>query len=70
MHQQLEALQAGDVLATFAFASPANAAITGPVDKFAALLENPTYRPLSQHMGSEVGCCKDLPAHVTRRTTY
>lgn len=36
---QLEALQAGDAAGVFRFASPANQAATGPVERFALLLQ-------------------------------
>ena len=36
---QLEALQAGDASGVFRFASPSNQAATGPVERFAGMLE-------------------------------
>lgn len=38
-HAQLEALQAGDAAGVFRFASPANQAATGPVERFAQMLQ-------------------------------
>ena len=52
--RQLQALQGGDVETAFAFASPANRRQTGPLERFAALLESPIYRPLVRHRDHEV----------------
>jgi hypothetical protein len=38
-----------DVPAAFAFASPANKAAVGPVQRFAAMLQNQAYRGLLKH---------------------
>jgi hypothetical protein len=54
MARQLQALEDGDAETTFAFASPANAVVTGPLERFSALLEAPTYKPLVRHVASEV----------------
>ena len=44
---QLNALQAGDAMRAFKFASPANKAVTGPWRRFKAMIEqNPEYRPM------------------------
>lgn len=40
---QLRALEARDVGRVFAFASPENRAVTGPVDRFATMLSTPPY---------------------------
>ena len=62
--RQLQALRDGDTPSAFAFASPANQRATGPLDRFAALLDAPTYRPLSHHLESEVRC---VPLVACRR---
>jgi hypothetical protein len=61
--RQLLALQQGDVEASYAFASPANRASTGPIDRFATLLESPIYRPLTRHLEHEVSspCFSTIP---------
>ena len=42
---QMNALQAGDAMRAFKFASPANKAVTGPWRRFKAMIEqNPEYR--------------------------
>ena len=44
---QMNALQAGDAMRAFKFASPANKAVTGPWRRFKAMIEqNPEYRPM------------------------
>jgi hypothetical protein len=45
---------------TFGFASPANRAFVGPVESFAELVRDDTYRPLLNHRHAARG-----PAHVT-----
>ncbi|GLC33028.1 hypothetical protein PLESTF_000134100 [Pleodorina starrii] len=57
---QLEALAREDVAAVFAFASPANKAVTGPLERFTALFQNPVYRPLLRHRAAE-------PLHMASR---
>lgn len=52
--RQLHALRTGDTATVFAFASPANRRATGPLERFAALLESPIYRPLVGHLDCEV----------------
>ncbi len=42
------------IRATFKFASPANRKITGPVERFVAMVKNPLYLPLLNHATSEV----------------
>ncbi|MFP4508640.1 MAG: DUF4864 domain-containing protein [Spirochaetota bacterium] len=39
---------------TFRFASPANRAATGPLDRFASLFRTPAYRPMLDHVSAEV----------------
>ncbi|PSC68411.1 DUF4864 domain-containing [Micractinium conductrix] len=51
---QLEALQAGDASGVFRFASPSNQAATGPVERFAGMLETDPFRPLLRHLSAEV----------------
>ncbi|GFR47118.1 hypothetical protein Agub_g8805 [Astrephomene gubernaculifera] len=46
---QLAALASEDVATVFSFASPANKALTGPLERFELLLRNPVYRPLLRH---------------------
>lgn len=41
------------VASVFAHASPENKAATGPVERFVAMLHNPVYAPLVNHMHSE-----------------
>uniref|UniRef100_A0A383WPH7 Uncharacterized protein n=1 Tax=Tetradesmus obliquus TaxID=3088 RepID=A0A383WPH7_TETOB len=51
---QLAALREGRVASVFAHASPENKASTGPVEKFAAMLNtNPLYSPLMRHATAE-----------------
>ncbi|KXZ56666.1 hypothetical protein GPECTOR_1g60 [Gonium pectorale] len=49
---QLAALLAEDAATVFAFASPGNQAVTGPLERFSTLLRNPMYRPLLRHRRS------------------
>jgi hypothetical protein len=37
---------------TFNFASPANKRMTGPLERFAAMVRNPTYGPMIDHRGA------------------
>jgi len=53
---QLQALQNNDepredagIEQTWAFAHPANRAVTGPLERFAAMVRNPAYRMLVNH---------------------
>lgn len=46
---QLQALRANNVAAVFAFASPENKSKTGPVERFAAMLQHSHYKPLVRH---------------------
>lgn len=53
---QLEALQNNDepredagIERVWAFAHPANRAVTGPLERFAAMIKNPAYRMLVDH---------------------
>ncbi len=59
---QLEALRKNDhpgpdagIAAAFRFASEANRAVTGPVERFARMLRNPTYRPMIDHASAKLG---------------
>jgi hypothetical protein len=40
---------------TFKFASPANQAVTGPVERFIPMVKNPAYRALINHKSAKVG---------------
>ncbi|KAG2490231.1 hypothetical protein HYH03_011355 [Edaphochlamys debaryana] len=46
---QVAALRLDDPAGVFAFASPSNQAMTGPLERFVTLLRNPMYRPLLRH---------------------
>ncbi len=53
---QIEALRNNDtpyedrgIEVTFEFASPANKRITGPLERFKAMVQNPTYGPMINH---------------------
>eukprot|EP00877_Chromochloris_zofingiensis_P007885 jgi/Chrzof1/334/Cz01g11230.t1 len=50
---QIQALRCQKVASVFAHASPENKAATGPVERFVAMLHNPVYAPLVNHMHSE-----------------
>lgn len=59
---QLEALRRNDepsagagIATTFRFASAANRAATGPLERFAKMLQNPLYRPMIDHASAEFG---------------
>ncbi|MCQ3931161.1 MAG: DUF4864 domain-containing protein [Chloroflexi bacterium] len=59
---QLEALQKNDdpepdygIRVAFQFASPANRAVTGPIDRFIQLVRNPIYAPMLNWVGVEYG---------------
>lgn len=63
---QLDALRrngelGGDrgIEAAFRFASPANRAVTGPLERFAEMLRNPVYRPMLDHASAEFGPVQD-----------
>jgi hypothetical protein len=43
---QLEALQKNDIETTFRFASPANKAQTGPLERFTMMINSPLYSPM------------------------
>ena len=56
---QIEALRNNDspyenrgVEVTFNFASPANKSMTGPLDRFTAMVRKPTYGPMIDHRGA------------------
>ena len=40
---------------TFAFASPSNQQVTGPLERFITLVKNPTYRDMINHIGADYG---------------
>ena len=57
---QIEALRHNDVQyqnsgieVTFNFASPANKRMTGPLERFKLMVNNPMYRPMIDHRGAE-----------------
>ncbi len=59
---QLDALRRNDhpgpdagIASAFRFASEANRAVTGPVERFARMLRNPTYGPMIDHNSAELG---------------
>lgn len=63
VNSQLKALQHNDakdsgIATAFKFASPANKALTGPLDHFVQLLKNPTYKPLLNYRSVEFGPVK------------
>jgi len=43
------------IAAVFRFASPANQAVTGPLDRFIGMLKNPLYRPMLDHSSAQFG---------------
>ncbi len=56
---QIEALGNNDtpyenrgIEVTFNFASPANKSLTGPLERFAVMVRNPTYGPMIDHRGA------------------
>jgi len=56
----LDALKHNDehddgIRTTFKFASPANQAVTGPVERFIPMVKSPAYRALVNHKGAKVG---------------
>lgn len=58
---QLDALQRNDephadagIELAWSFAHPANKAATGPLERFAAMIKNPVYRPLLNHLAHEI----------------
>jgi len=56
----LDALKHNDehddgIRTTFKFASPANQAVTGPVERFIPMVKNPAYRALINHRSAKVG---------------
>ncbi|UCH48681.1 MAG: DUF4864 domain-containing protein [Betaproteobacteria bacterium] len=59
---QIEALRNNDtpyenrgIEVTFSFASPANKRITGPIERFAAMVRNPIYAPMINHRTARYG---------------
>ena len=53
LQAQLAALREQNFVDVFAHASPANKDATGPVQKFARMLQSPAYAPLLGHEGAE-----------------
>jgi hypothetical protein len=58
----LEALQHNDhpvadsgIRVAFSFAAPANRALTGPIERFVAMVKNSLYAPLIDHRQAECG---------------
>jgi hypothetical protein len=47
------------IATAFRFASPANRAVTGPLDRFIGLLKNPLYRPMLDHASARFGPVQD-----------
>jgi len=54
---------------TFEFASPANRDETGPLQRFAALVKNPTYRSMLNHRRAERGELRVLGDQARQRVT-
>lgn len=59
---QMQALMSNDVPfdnagieVTFRFASPNNKRVTGPLEKFATLFDNPAYGPMLNHRSLQIG---------------
>ena len=59
---QIEALRDNDtpyenrgIEVTFNFASPANKRMTGPIERFAAMVRNPIYAPMINHRTAKYG---------------
>ena len=59
---QMEALRNNDtpyknrgIEVTFNFASPANKRMTGPIERFAAMVRNPMYAPMINHRTANYG---------------
>ena len=57
---QIEALRQNDtphedrgIEVTFNFASPTNKRVTGPLERFKAMVRSPTYGPMIDHRGAE-----------------
>ena len=64
---QLEALAHNDapwpgagIEATWAFASPENRSVTGPLERFRKLFENPVYGPMVDHVAARVSEARPL----------
>jgi hypothetical protein len=53
----------GNIEGCFRFASPANRAATGPVDRFTRLLLSPTYRPLVRCRAAEILRAEQVAPH-------
>jgi hypothetical protein len=70
----LRALQHNDdpvvdhgIAVTFAFTSPENHDVTGPIDRFRALVKSSTYRPMIGHARADRGPLVVLAAHARER---
>ncbi|MDQ6707314.1 MAG: DUF4864 domain-containing protein, partial [Acidobacteriota bacterium] len=64
---QLAAFQRNDISKAFAFASPGNRAVTGPIEKFVLLVKNPLYRPLLNHRSVEFSPIQITSDHAEQR---
>lgn len=76
VNSQLKALQHNDtpakdsgIATAFKFASPSNKSLTGPLEHFALLLKNPTYKPLLNHRSAEFGPVKIFEGVAHMRVT-
>ncbi len=72
----LRALQHNDepttdagIAITFAFASPGNREVTGPLARFIELVKNPLYRPLLNHRRAERGLLKTVGNSAQQKVT-
>lgn len=72
----LRALQHNDeptpdagIAITFAFASPGNREVTGPLARFVELVKNPLYRPLLNHRRAERGLLKTVGSTAQQKVT-
>lgn len=57
------------IAVTFDFASPANREATGPLERFAALVKTPSYRPMLNHQRAERGEMAVLGEEARQRVT-
>ncbi len=47
------------IATAYRFASPANRAVTGPLERFVGMLKNPLYRPMLDHASAMFGPVQD-----------
>jgi hypothetical protein len=73
---QLQALQHNDspakdsgIAVAFRFASPANQAMTGPLENFIRLVKNPVYRPMLNHQEAARGTLRVVGDQAQQRVT-